>query len=93
MLIFLNINLGHRDDILTTGGCVCPASRLGGHLGHRWVSGLLNLAWRSVHPIARCGGSFFSFCLDGSSELLLDDEHVTTPAQKKTCNHLRARIR
>ena len=52
MLIFLYINLGHRDDILTTGGCVCPASRLGGHLEHRWVSGLLKLAWRSVHPIA-----------------------------------------
>ena len=44
------------------GVCVCPDFRLGGHLGHRWLSGLLNLAWRSVHPIARCGDACLSFC-------------------------------
>ena len=58
MLIFLNMNLGHRDDLLTTWGCVCPSLRLGSHLGHRWASGLFNRAWRSIHPIAGCGGFF-----------------------------------
>ena len=62
---------------------MCPAFRLGGHLGQRMGSGPQDIAWRSVHPIARCGGSFFPFCLDGSSELILDDEHVTTPAKKR----------
>ena len=36
MLIYLNISIGHRDDILTTGVCVCQGSRLGYNLGHRW---------------------------------------------------------
>jgi len=38
-LICLNINLGHRDDTFNhRGGCVCPVTRLGGHLRHRWLS-------------------------------------------------------
>ena len=40
MLIFLNVNLRHRVDILTARGCMCPDTRLGGQLGHGWVSGV-----------------------------------------------------